>query len=819
MSRRRLTRLSALVGSLLILFALGIWLWLRAGLPRREGTETGPGLGAPVRVVRDGAGVAHIHATTDADACFALGYVHAQDRLWQMEFQRRVGAGRLSEILGESTLETDRYLRTVGLHRAAAAAYEALDGESRALLDAYAAGVNAFLATDPALPPEFRLLRLRPEPWRPQDSLAWMKMMSLDLAGDQELELIRSRLLGLLGPERTAQLLPDYVAGARPSLPPPELAPGLTGASDRVDDPTVDPTSAAGLLALHRRLAGRLDWLLPGAASNSWVVSGRLTASGRPFLANDPHLSGRIPSIWYLAALHGDRIHAVGASLPGLPGIVIGRNERIAWGLTSFYADTQDLVPVAPTATGLRRVDEPIAVKGRDRAEPWTVRLSAAGPLVSDVLEGANQPLALRWTALDPDDSSFAALIAIDRAGSRADFLAALAGFVTPPQVFAYADFDGHIGMIGAGRIPIRRPAAATDGADPWQGFIPFAELPQAWDPPAGWLANANQVLVAPQAYPHHLSDQWAPPYRMARIAERLEELGAAGGIDQAAMRALQLDQVSPQIARFAGLARAAVGDRPDAGRHLPAMLATMADGRMDRERPEAALLEAWFLAFSEALLADELPADLRDEVLRRRHPWLVEQALAGEDWGPDAPAAAAWCDDVRTPLAESCPDLLWQSLPAALAQLGLPEPSPEVDGPALDALLGRLPAWGERHRTQFPHSPFSEVPLLRPLFHRQIASGGDGYAVNVANVDVATLQQRNLPSYRQLIDLGRPQEAVFQQSTGQSGHPLDPHYDDFILPHRDGGYLPMRLDREPPAGGNLLVLQPAITVAPPALP
>lgn len=505
------------------------------------------------------------------------------------------------------------------------------------------------------------------------------------------------------------------------------------------------------------------------------------------------------------------------ASLPGLPGIVIGRNERIAWGLTSFYADTQDLIPIAPDSlAGLQPIDEPIVVKGREEPEPWVARLSRHGPLLSDVLEEATQPLALRWTALDPDDSSFAALIAIDRAAGREDFLAALGSFVTPPQVFAYADVEGHIGMIGAGRIPIRRAGAAAPGADPWQGFIPFAELPQAWDPPSGWLANANQLLVAPEVYPYPLSDQWAPAYRMARIAGRLESLTAAGQVDAAAMRELQLDQVSPQMARFAML----VYDSLDLEHNptltdLASVVERMRGGHMERERPEATLMEAWFLVFSEAMLADELPEDLREDVLRRRHPWLVEQALSEpidvRKGGTSFPAGArpvAWCDDRRTLPTEDCAAILWRSLPAVLARLGRDEVPPELDVPTLERLLG-LPAWGEVHRTQFPHSPFSEVALLRPLFHRQIASGGDTYTVNVANVDVDSLEQRNLPSYRQLIDLGRPAEARFVQSTGQSGHPMSRHYDDLIQPHRDGEDLAMRLDRQPP-GGDLLLLRPA---------
>ena len=804
-------RLALFAAVTLALGGLG-WLWLRASLPRTAGRVSVRGLHASATITRDRDGVPHILAATDADALFALGYAHAQDRLWQMEFQRRVAAGRLSEVLGESTLNTDRYLRTLGLHRAAATAYKALDEDSRSLLRAYAAGVNGFLAEGGRLPPEFVILQTRPEPWRPEDSLGWIKMMSQDLAGDYETELLRGRLLALLGPERMADLLPDYVAGALPSVPG---SGGPAGSAAPSPAPVLDAPTADGLLAMGEDLRSRFSLMLPGGGSNSWVVSGRLAAGGKPLLANDPHLSARIPSVWYLAELHGDRIHAVGSTLPGVPGIVIGRNAHIAWGLTSLVADTQDLYleRLDPdrgrryqTEAGwqdLTLIDEPIRVKGRQRPEPWVARLTRHGPLISDVLADAAQPMALRWTALDDDDSSFAALIAIDRAAGRADFQAALARFVTPPQNFAYADDAGHIGLIGAGRIPLRPaglhgelPRPGWDGAAEWTGFVPFESLPQAWDPDQGWLANANQLLVG-SSYPFHLSNQWSPPYRMTRISGRLNELSERGDITLDDLQALQLDRRSLPIATFAAAALKLGVPAASGGLDLVlnALLAA-ADGTVERDSRGAALLEVWFAAFARAALVDEFGEELARTVIAERHPQLVERMLAGDA------GAALWCDDRRTMGLESCADLFKASLGDALERVGLPRERPD-DAPASAAAT-----WGDLHHSQYPHNPFSEVPLLRPLFHRSIANGGDSYTVNVGNVDPESLDQRNVPSYRQLIDFGRPDTDRFMHTTGQSGNLLSDHYDDLIERHRDGQYLTMRLDRTPPLG-RALVLEP----------
>lgn len=368
---------------LCVLLVAGGYAYLRASTaPQLDGELALEGLREPVRVEREPSGVPHIRAESEHDLLFALGAVHAQDRLWQMEFQRRVGAGRLSEVLGEGTVEQDRFLRTVGFYEAAEDAYRSLTPEGKGAMDAYVAGINAYLGTDPGLPLEFRLLRYEPEPWRPADVMVWAKMMSLDLSANYESELTRYRLRARgLSPERISELLPPY----------PADAPTILGDADLRAPEWAEGERARGLLALRRSLPVSVE------ASNNWVVGGGLTRSGEPLLADDPHLGLQVPSIWYLAHLESPTLGAIGATLPGLPGVVIGRNDRISWGVTNVGADVQDLYVLDETADGRayryggeeRRYEtrrEVIKVSGA-RDVRLTVLETAHGPVVSDVVE------------------------------------------------------------------------------------------------------------------------------------------------------------------------------------------------------------------------------------------------------------------------------------------------------------------------------------------------------------------------------------------------------------------------------------------------
>ena len=494
------------VGALLVITGGGGAIWLWVAVPSYDGGAALPGLDARVEVVRDVNAIPHIFADTMDDAYRALGYVHAQDRLVQMELNRRLGAGRLAEIIGEAALPVDRLMRTLGLYRLAEAQYAALDEPTRIAFDAYTAGVNAYLSgAERTLPPELKLLTGEPEPWRPADSLVWGKLMALQLSGNWRTEMLRLRLARSLSADQLADLWPDIPPGHAATLP--DLA-ALVNVGD------ID------------RLAAILDDILPVAsASNEWVVAGAGTASGAPLLANDPHLGFSAPGLWYLVRIVTGQRTLVGVTVPGVPFHILGHNGAIAWGLASTHSDTQDLFierldPSAPgryltpqgTAEFGRR-QETVRVRFRGADEIMTVRATRHGPVVSDINPGGGGPLdgtvlALAFGALQPDDRTPSALYRLNHAEDWTAFLAAMENFHTPQQNVVYADRGGAIGIVAPGRVPVR---AAGNGAQPvpgwtgefdWTGYVPFAELPQARDPAGGRIVNANNKLVD-GAYPY----------------------------------------------------------------------------------------------------------------------------------------------------------------------------------------------------------------------------------------------------------------------------------------------------------------------------
>ncbi len=769
---RNVGRVAALVLSVaLVLAAWAVW----RTFPRESGSVRVGRHAAPVTIDTDSHGVPSIHAQSIPDVFFGLGYAHARDRLWQMEFQRRVGAGRLAEILGAGALPADRFLRTVGFRRAAESAWRALPEQQKRLLDAYAAGVNAFLGADPARPIEFRLLRAVPEPWKPVDSLAWAKMMAWDLAGNARDEIRRARFAAAVGPARAAELLP--LAASEPTILEDGdwRVPRAEASLSRSRLPVPGPWSS-----LERAFAS-LDALGLAAGedlgSNSWVLAGSRTFTGRPILANDPHLGLRAPSVWYLAALDAPGLRAVGATLPGVPGVIIGRNDRIAWGLTSLEPDVQDLFveDVDPKDPGRYRHRgewrafetrvETIRVRG-GADERLTVRGSVHGPIVTGVLSGADAlgpAVALRWTGLDDGDTTAAAFFSIDTARNWSEFLAGVRQLRSPPQNFVYADVDGHIGYTASGAMPIRPrsdgllPVAGT-GEDDWTGTVPSEALPRVLDPPRGFLVTANNRLFS-AAYPYSFGLTWAEPYRARRIVERIESRPRIAPSDAAAMqldrRSLQAEELLPILLR--GTTPADAASR-DALRRLTAW-----DREMAGDSVPAAIYAAWFVELAK-MPADELGAVPRG---RTRGRFLLEALRSG----------AAWCDDVRTPRVESCEDFQAAALQRAVEFLG--------------KRLGSDPAgwrWDRLHRATFAHSAFGEVPVLRRFFNLEAAPGGDSSTINVgAFSQDGDFAMSDGASYRQVIDLANPLESRFVHTTGQSGNVFSGGYRDLLPLWRAG--------------------------------
>ena len=507
--------------------------FLRRFVPDTEGRVELDGIHGPVEIVRDRWGVPHIYANSEEDLFFAQGYVHAQDRMWQMELQRRAGAGRLAEVLGEPALEIDRTFRTVGLNRAAEDEAAGMSGETRRALQAYSAGVNAWMRLKRgSLSVEFRLLGFEPQPWRPVDSFYWAKVMSANLSGNWTSEVLRARLTRQVGADLAADLEPVYPASNPVTVPGDGSAVGQPNGwrSDALRDALRLVEQMLGRPAtpppvpMRAPLAGVIP--LNPSASNQWVVDGAHSATGQPLLANDTHMSVAMPALWYQVHLSGGRYQEAGVSLPGIPGVVVGHNEHIAWGMTTGWQDAQDLYVEKPNPANAREfefqgkwekaevVREVILVKGRSAPLVEEVVITRHGPIVSKLV-GEEQPLALRWTGHDVTDP-IRAFLSINRAQSWDDFRAALGDWVTPPHNFVYADTAGNIGFVQAGAVPVRKgdgmaPAPGWTGEYEWERFLTVDEIPQVFNPQQGWIAVANNVVVGAD-YPHFLSSDLEDP-------------------------------------------------------------------------------------------------------------------------------------------------------------------------------------------------------------------------------------------------------------------------------------------------------------------
>ncbi len=783
------------IGLVLILVVAGLlaFAYLRSSLPKTSGTVKLAGLDGQLEIVRDKDGVPHIFAATDHDAFFALGYVHAQDRMWQLEFQRRIGAGRLSEILGDATLDTDKFLRTLGTYRSAKEAWPGLSKASQNALQAYADGVNAWIDEGHVLPPEFLILGVEPEPWTVYDSLVWTKMMAWDLGGNYDTELLRAKLTQALGPERTAQLVPAYPKDGTTILNQAEISANTSNTLLDID------TQLQTLFHLRGLDVG----------SNNWVVSGSLTESGLPLLANDPHLGARIPSIWYLAEIQGKQIHVIGPTFPGMPIFPIGHNEHIAWGVTNVGPDVQDLYIEQVNPKNLNQykangnwvdmniVEEPIYVKGQDDPILWAARSTRHGPLISDVSGSTPMPVAMRWTALTPNDTTVDSFLKLNYATNWAEFTNALSYYVAPSQNFVYADKEGNIGYYAPGHIPIRSkgqglaPVPGWNDDYKWEDRIPFEDLPHAYNPEKGYIATANNKVI-PDEYPYFISAEWASPYRAQRISEMIEEMSSGGEkLSMDDMALIQADQHSAQVKELLPLLLQ-ITPADDRQKEALAWLQDW-DGNTGKDSIAASIYQAWFRQLGPAIFEDDLHGDLYKDLTERAHETFLINIMTSED--------ALWCDNYLTTPVETCQDIAQTALDRGLDDL--------------EERMGKNMKkwqWGNIHLTQYPHAPFSEVPALKRFFHRQIANGGDRYTVDVAPPKYSNAEnpyyQFHVSSYRQLIDLSNLNNSQFIHTTGQSGNVLSSHYDDFIERHQAVEYLPMSFDRDH-VNGDVLVLQP----------
>lgn len=801
MARKILLIVLAVAGVLALVLA-GAFLYVRSSAKTATaGALQLAGLRAPVTVQRDENGVPHIYADSAHDLFFAQGYVHAQDRLFQMDFQRRVGTGTLSEVLGEATLETDQFLRTLGTGRAAQLDVQVIDAETLAHLQAYADGVNAFIAAHPdKLPIEFRILGYTPQPWEPLHSVVWGKMMAWSLGGNWENELMNARMIEALGADKAAEVMTGYPDGG-PFIIPPEVK------------------SFAGLEQFDLDRVWALKRLLktdaPGIGSNNWVVAGSRTNTGWPLLANDPHLGMQIPSVWYANGLHGGGFDVVGVVFPGVPGVVIGHNNRIAWGVTNVGPDVQDLFiekinPDNPNQyefqgqwLDMQVIEEQITVKGQEQPVIQTVRVTHHGPIMNEVSGDIGEdapPLAMQWTALQGMPLS-QAILRIDQAQNWDEFRTALRDFTAPAQNFVYADVDGNIGYQAPGWIPIRAggdgtvPVPGWTGEYEWTGYIPFEELPFVFNPDVGYIATANNQIV-PDSYPYLIATNWAAPYRAMRIIELIESQQQLSPEDFAAIQG----DVHPVPADIFTLLLGQVdlsGSSQAVQQALAAVLAW--DRRMTADAAEPLIFEMYQKLLIQETVGDEIAAaggeELAEDFLSgfRNSSTQTLERLAGE---PDS----AWWDDVRTDAVETRAEIVARAFTMAVEQLQATHGD--------DSKRWR---WGDAHQTNFDHLVFAAVSPLDAIFNRSIAAQGSGFTVNAAGADYDSFVMNSGVSFRQIIDLSNLAGSRFIYTTGQSGDVFSSHYDDMVQPWQNVETIPLRFDQAEieRSARDTLILQP----------
>ncbi|MGF1592899.1 MAG: penicillin acylase family protein [Kiloniellaceae bacterium] len=768
---RAIRRVLAIVlGGLLALAILaggGTYLWMRGSLPKVAGEVRMAALEAPVTVRRNGDGMVRIQAANELDLYRALGFVHAQERLWQMDFMRRTASGRLSEVMGRATLGHDRFFRTLGFRQQAEANLQFLSDDTKAALQAYADGVNGFLANRSGpLPPEFQILRYEPEPWSATDSLLWGRLMALRLSDNWRDELSRARLAGRFSAEQIAELWPGYPADSPVTL---------AQLRDLIDHET----------------ASRLADLLPSSlvstgASNAWVLDGKRTASGGPILANDPHLPLDAPGTWFLARLEAPGLTLVGATAPGVPFMLLGHNGKVAWGLTTTHSDTQDffierlspddpdhyLTPEGSEPFQVR--DEFIRISGGESLR-LIVRETRHGPVMSDVVpQGSSEAgavLALAWPALRPDDGTADAFYRMNRAENTVVFRESLRQFHSPQQNIVFADVEGNTGFMAPARVPVRRngngqhPVPGWSGEFDWIGFVPFEELPRSNNPRSGLIINANNKIV-PDNFPHLIAVDWPPPYRAERIAAVLGD--SAGSHSLADSLILQQDIVANSANRILPRLLAAA---PAQGRAREAVARLRGwDRRMHRNAPESLILQAWVWALGQAILADELGSGYLEYL--DGGIYTVERLIAEE---------SIWCDDVTTPEIETCDDQIAKALELALDHLT------ERFGRDMSGWR-----WGDAHRARFAHPLFSRIPVLRDLVTYGIETDGGNDTVNRASARLGGSSETRFENvhgagFRAVYDLQDLDRSRFMIATGQAGNPLSRLYGSLVTRWRDG--------------------------------
>jgi len=793
---------SAVVLSLLILFSLVLFLSYRLiteSLPQTKGTLRLHILQQPVEVYRDSYGVPHLFAANELDLFRAQGFVVAQDRLWQMDLARRAATGTLSEVFGRRTVEDDKFFRLVGFARIARTCVAQLSDESRAMLQAYADGVNAYMAMHKdSLPVEFSLLRYDPKPWTIEDSIALTKLLAWRLSLSWKVDLVLQRLVDKLG-----------MARAR------ELFPVLSGQPPYVVTASADAFWSAARMFLSAGASAMTNLAATGGrpGSNAWVVSGDRTASGQAMLANDPHLEMTVPSVWYQVHLAAGDIDVAGVTMPGIPGVMIGRNRHIAWGVTSGMIDDVDFYreTVHPDSTALylvgqrwhmmSRFTEEIRVKDQPPVSV-DIRFTRNGPVISGYHPAADSEavISMRWVGQQPDDGLLTVL-QVMKATDWQTFSTALQHLAVPAQNYLFASAEGDIGYHLAGRIPIRTKANGTlphngrGTTGQWRGYIPFDDLPHSLNPRQGFIVAANNAIVDAR-YPYYLSNLWEPPWRAVRIGRLLAQRDE---LTRADFKEMQMDVESEYSKKVLPMLLHAVQARltrapNDTLADLYHLIKDW-DGVENHDSVAATIFHAFFLKLTENTLKDEMGETLYQHYVRFVNvPFRVMTRLLDKH-------NASWFDDVDTPEAETVPDMLARSLLDA--------------GTMLRKMAGESVfdwRWGALHQLTLRHPLGSVSPLDQLLNIGPLPAAGSVVTIHNSQYEFDRPFEVSLaPSARQIVDWSVPDSMFSIIAPGQSGQWMSPHYDDQVGLWQQGGYHRWAMSKAAVVASceEVLILQP----------
>ncbi|MBT8539928.1 penicillin acylase family protein [Polynucleobacter paneuropaeus] len=789
-----------ILGATLAIAAFAIVFYLLSAQSNISGKRSFRGIDDKVLITFDEADIPHIKANNSADALFALGYLHATERSWQMEMNRRIASGRLSEILGGETVPVDRFLRTLGIKHAAERQFDRYPVEAKRLLQAYADGVNTGNAQlGWALPIEYFLTASKPGYWTPSDSLAWMLMMDLDLGGNWQREVQRFELSQYLSTKQIWEVMPPYDSGEQVTKMDFAKLYQDMGIYKQKQQEQQSKTSISPTMKMAMEyFPGSKE----GIGSNNWAIAGKHTDTGKPLLANDPHLGLSAPSVWYFAHLEAPGLNVIGGTLPGIPAVILGRTDKLAWSFTNTNPDVQDLY--------IEQIDakNPVMYRGPDKQLPFKVRQEIIdvkdaepvrflvketrhGPVISDsfsklknIINTDKFAIALRWTALDEENQSVAGLLELNRASSMDEFKKALRQNYAPMQNVVLADLDGNIAYQAAGMAPKRilyqglygvAPAPGWDKQYDWTGYVPFEQLPASTNPEQGWIATANQEIIASNN-PNPLTADWDFPARYDRIVQLIK---AKDIHNMESMKTMQADTLSLGNTPMLGLFKSIQSKHPLAAQVQ--VLTKDFDGDMKKDSVGALVFSAWA-----DQLTRQLFGRLGDLFTQYYGPRSFRQALLLQLQNP----ASSWCDNPKTDQKESCADAANIAFDKALDQLS--------------KQFGNDPknwVWGKAHIAVSEHRPFSQVPFLAKIFDLEAPFPGDNYTINVGRLELIKsanpYETKQAPSLRAIYDLSNLEKSLFIYQTGQSGWVQSQRYRNMQALWANGQYLPLQMKPE----------------------